>query len=142
MARDAGSTQRGPVSFSYTADLSAVRAVVHRHAVTAGLSETRALDLVIAVSEVAANTVRHAKTPGNLEIWYDADEIVCELSDGGTITDPLAGRRRPSLDDLGGHGLWIVHQVCDTVEIRSDGAGTTITLHMALGAGHRSGRGS
>jgi hypothetical protein len=33
---------------------------------------------------------------------------------------------------MGGHGLWLVHQVCDLVEIRSGDAGTTIRLHMNL----------
>jgi len=123
---------RDPMSYTYTTDLAAIRAVVHRHAVKAGLSETRAIDLVLAVSEVAANTVRHAKSPGSLQIWYDTKEIVCQLQDEGTITDPLAGHRRPSLRASGGHGLWIVNEVCDRVEIASDQTGTTIRLHMDL----------
>jgi anti-sigma regulatory factor (Ser/Thr protein kinase) len=122
----------GPVSYAYTTDLAAIRAVVHRYAVQAGLPESRAIDLVLAVSEVAANTVRHAKSPGSLKIWYNAEEIVCQIQDDGIISDPLAGRRRPSLEAMGGHGLWIVYQVCDEVELRSDQTGTTIRLHMEL----------
>ena len=128
-----------PMSYTYTTDLAAIRAVVHRYAIEAGLTEARAIDLTLAVSEVAANTVKHAKSPGSLKIWYDAREIVCEIHDEGVITDPLAGRRQPSLDALGGHGLWIVNQVCDQVEIQSDETGTTIRLHMTLphaDAGH------
>jgi anti-sigma regulatory factor (Ser/Thr protein kinase) len=120
------------MSFSYTTDLAAIRAVVHRYAIKAGLSEARAIDLVLAVSEVAANTVQHAKSPGSLQIWYDEREIVCQIHDEGFITDPQAGRRKPSVDDRGGHGLWIVRQVCDRVDIRSDESGTTIRLHMNL----------
>jgi len=122
------------MSYTYTTDLSAVRAVVHRCAIRAGLPEARAIDLVLAVSEVAANTVRHTKSPGSLKIWYDSDEIVCQIQDTGFIADPLAGQRRPSLEAMGGHGLWIVHQVCDEVQMRSDETGTTIQLHMALPA--------
>jgi anti-sigma regulatory factor (Ser/Thr protein kinase) len=122
----------GAMSYSYTTDLAAIRAVVHRYAIMAGLPEARAIDLVLAVSEVAANTVRHAKSPGSLKIWYDSDEIVCQVHDEGIITDPLAGRRRPSLDAMGGHGLWIVNEVCDQVDMRSDETGTTIRLHMKL----------
>jgi anti-sigma regulatory factor (Ser/Thr protein kinase) len=122
----------GAMSYRYTTDLAAIRAVVHRYALQAGLPEPRAIDLVLAVSEVAANTVRHAKSPGSLKIWYDSAEIVCQIHDEGTITDPLAGRRRPSLDALGGHGLWIVNQVCDQVDMHSDETGTTIRLHMKL----------
>jgi anti-sigma regulatory factor (Ser/Thr protein kinase) len=121
-----------PMSYSYTTDLAAIRAVVHRYAVQAGLSEARAIDLTLAVSEVAANTVKHARSPGSLKIWYDAREIVCQIHDEGVITDPMAGRRVPSLDAQGGHGLWIVNQVCDQVELQSDENGTTIRLHMLL----------
>jgi anti-sigma regulatory factor (Ser/Thr protein kinase) len=120
------------MSYGYTTDLAAVRAVVYRYAKQAGLPEHRAIDLVLAVSEVAANTVRHAKSPGALKIWYDTQEIVCQIQDEGTIHDPLAGRRKPSLDAAGGHGLWIVRQVCDDVEMQSDETGTTIRLHMNL----------
>ncbi len=122
------------MSYTYTTDLAAIRAVVHRYAIKAGLTEARAIDLVLAVSEVAANTIRHAKSPGSLQIWHDAHEIVCQLHDEGKITDPLAGRRPPSLDANGGHGLWIVNEVCDEVELRSDETGTTIRLHMTLPA--------
>jgi anti-sigma regulatory factor (Ser/Thr protein kinase) len=122
----------GAMSYTYTTDLAAIRAVVYRYAREAGLPETRAIDLVLAVSEVAANTIRHAKSAGSLKIWYDSEEIVCQIEDEGLISDPLAGRRQPSLDAMGGHGLWIVHQVCDQVDMHSDETGTTIRLHMKL----------
>jgi anti-sigma regulatory factor (Ser/Thr protein kinase) len=121
-----------PMSYAYTTDLAAIRAIVHRYAIQAGLTEARAIDLVLAVSEVAANTVKHAQSPGSLKIWYDSREIVCQIHDEGVITDPLAGHRQPSLDAQGGHGLWIVNQVCDQVELLSDQTGTTIRLHMNL----------
>jgi anti-sigma regulatory factor (Ser/Thr protein kinase) len=139
MAREAHAARRAsapevhnPMSLSYTTDLAAVRAVVQRYASRAGLPEARAIDLVLAVSEVAANTIRHAKSAGCLKIWYDAKEIICQIEDEGTITDQLAGRRRPSLDAQGGHGLWIVHQICDRVEIESDETGTRVRLHMSI----------
>jgi anti-sigma regulatory factor (Ser/Thr protein kinase) len=122
----------GDMPYGYTTDLAAVRAVVYRYAKQAGLPERRAIDLVLAVSEVAANTVRHAKSPGSLKIWYDTQEIICQIHDDGIIHDPLAGLRKPSMDAMGGHGLWIVRQVCDDVEMHSDESGTTIRLHMKL----------
>jgi anti-sigma regulatory factor (Ser/Thr protein kinase) len=122
----------GDPTYTYTTDLAAIRAVVHRYAIQAGLAEARAIDLTLAVSEVAANTIKHAKSPGSLKIWYDTKEIVCQIHDEGVITDPLAGRRQPSLEALGGHGLWIVNQVCDQVDMQSDETGTTIRLHMIL----------
>lgn len=120
------------MSHTYRTDLSEVRALVLKHARDAGLTDARANDLVLAVSEVAANTLRHTPSDGTLTIWHDQNEIVCEVHDHGVITDPLAGRRRPAPDALGGHGLWLVHQVCDLVELRSDTSGTTIRMHMAI----------
>jgi anti-sigma regulatory factor (Ser/Thr protein kinase) len=117
---------------TYRSDLSQVRALVLRHAREAGLPEDRASDLVLAVSEVAANTLRHTRSAGTLAIWHDADKVVCEIHDEGVISDPLAGQRRPPANASGGHGLWIVHQVCDLVELTSDASGTTVRMHMAL----------
>jgi anti-sigma regulatory factor (Ser/Thr protein kinase) len=115
---------------TYRTDLSGVRTVVGRQASQAGLAPRRAADLVLAASEIAANTIRHTGGPGTLRVWHDEREIVCELSDPGHIRDPLAGRRRPAPGSPGGHGLWIVHQACDLVELRSGPHGTTMRLHM------------
>ena len=117
---------------TYRSDLAQVRALVLEQARQAGLAEDRINDLVLAVSEVAANTLRHTGSSGTLAIWHDADEVVCEVHDEGVITDPLAGQRKPPANASGGHGLWIVYQVCDLVELTSDSTGTTVRMHMAL----------
>src|ERR1700739_312211 len=88
------SPTNGAMYHTYRSDLSQVRALVLQHAREAGLTEGRANDLVLAVSEVAANTLRHTRSPGTLAIWHDADELVCEIRDSGVITDPLAGQRK------------------------------------------------
>jgi anti-sigma regulatory factor (Ser/Thr protein kinase) len=121
-----------PLFHTYRTDLSKVRALVMQQSRAAGLTEGRASDLVLAVSEVAANTLRHTSSSGTLAIWHDREEIICEVHDEGTITDPEAGRHRPAADATGGHGLWLVRQVCDLVELRSDQTGTTIRMHMKI----------
>ena len=118
--------------FLYSTNLSEVRTLAERQARKAGLPEGRIVDFVIAVSEVTANTVRHARSTGSMEIWTAGGEIVCEIRDRGIITDPMAGRQPPAPDAGGGHGLWLVHQVCDRVELNSDENGTVIRLHMSL----------
>jgi anti-sigma regulatory factor (Ser/Thr protein kinase) len=120
------------VFHTYRCDLSKVRGLVLQQARAADLTESRANDLVLAVSEVAANTLRHTDSSGTLAIWHDRDEIVCEIHDDGKIADPNAGHRRPAADASGGHGLWLVRQVCDLVELRSDATGTTIRMHMKI----------
>ena len=120
------------VRLEYEGDLRPVRALVASRAAAAGLSERRLPDLVLAVSEVAANTLAHAGGPGTLHVWQEAGEIVCQLGDGGWITDPLAGRWRPGPGEARGQGLWVVNQLCDLVEVRTGRSGTTIRLRMSL----------
>lgn len=126
------SSTNNALHHTYHSDLSQVRALVFQQATAAGLIESRANDLVLAVSEVAANTLRHTTTSGTLAIWHDAEELVCEVHDGGHIKDPLVGTRKPPPDASGGHGLWLVRQVCDLVELASDADGTTVRMHMSL----------
>lgn len=93
----------------------------------AGLSEVRAVDLKLAVGEAVANSIRYGGGAGTLALWRDADEVVAEIQDRGRVGDPLAGRRRPPQDALGGRGLWMIHHLCDLVEL---GPGR-LRLHMS-----------
>jgi anti-sigma regulatory factor (Ser/Thr protein kinase) len=122
----------GADTLAYQADLASVRAFTSSLARESGLAPDRARDVMIAVSELAANTLRHAGGHGTLTIWTADGELLCQVEDAGYITDPLVGRQAPAPDGLGGHGLWVVHQLCDLVEIRTSMAGTVIRLHMRL----------
>jgi anti-sigma regulatory factor (Ser/Thr protein kinase) len=130
---------RGPVlaappgqaeSFPFHRDLAPLREAVRRRARAAGLTPNRVVDLVLAVGEATANTVRHAGGSGTLRIWRDDTEIVCEVSDPGRMADPRAGRFPPPAGTRGGQGLWIIHQACDQVEVTSGDAGTVVRMHM------------
>jgi anti-sigma regulatory factor (Ser/Thr protein kinase) len=119
---------------SYDSDLASVRRLVERRARRAGLGQQRTMDLVLAVSEVAANTLSHTASGGTISVWQDEQEILCQAHDRGWIADPLAGRvRRPP--DSRGHGLIVVNQICDLVEVRTGPSGTTIRLHMQRNSG-------
>lgn len=123
---------------SYDSGLRAVRTLVAARALGAGLPEERAADLVLAVSEVAANTLRHTPGGGKLFVWSLPGEVLCEIQDSGQIADPLAGRVRRGWGLAGQQGLWVVNKLCDLVEARSGTDGTTVRMHMNLGPpGHR-----
>jgi anti-sigma regulatory factor (Ser/Thr protein kinase) len=118
-------------SLSYRTDLRPMRRLVAHHARRGGLSDDRTASLVLAASEITANTLRHTSAGGTLHVWRTRLEILCQVQDQGWIVDPLAGRRRrPAAEP--GHGLWVVNQVCDLVELRTGQAGTTVRLHMRL----------
>jgi anti-sigma regulatory factor (Ser/Thr protein kinase) len=119
-------------ALGYRDDLRPVRRVVASRARCAGLTPPRIPDLVIATSELAANTLRHTGGGGTVQVWRTSQEIIGQVADTGQITDPLAGHRARSDELVGGNGLWVVNQVCDLVQARTGQAGTTTRVHMRL----------
>ena len=109
-------------------DLPAVRRTVRQFARSCGLTEEQVANLELATSELAANSVHHGGGTGSVGLWRDPDAVVIEISDRGHVTDPLAGRRRPEPGQAGGMGLYLVHQLCDLVQMRTGPAGTTVRL--------------
>jgi anti-sigma regulatory factor (Ser/Thr protein kinase) len=124
---------------AYRDDLRRVRAFVTEHASSAGAAPRRVGDLVLAVGELTANTHRHTSSGGTVSIWATGDELIGQVQDSGHISDPLAGRRIPAPDQGGGQGIWLVHQLCDLVEVRTGPTGTVIRLSMQLQPGGGSG---
>ena len=110
--------------------LGAVRALVAARAAEAGLAAERTNDLVLAVNEVATNSVCHGGGAGTLRVWLGTRWLVCEIEDGGRIADPLVGRQEPPSDCAGGRGLWIANQVCELVQVRTYATGSVVRLHM------------
>lgn len=117
-------------ALAYETSLRPVRELVASHGAELRMAEERITNMVIAAGEITANTLRHTSAGGTFWVWHTGEEIICQARDQGWIADPLAGRwRRPP--EGSGHGLWVVNQVCDLVEIRtSQAAGTNIRLHM------------
>jgi anti-sigma regulatory factor (Ser/Thr protein kinase) len=107
-----------------------VRQLVAARGARTGLEGARAADLVLAVDEVAANSVRHGGGNGVLRVWEDGETLICEVTDRGHVADPLAGRQRPRPEQPHGWGLYIAHQLCDLVQLRTDERGTVVRLHM------------
>jgi anti-sigma regulatory factor (Ser/Thr protein kinase) len=113
--------------------LDAVRHFVAQRAASIGMDTTRVGDIVLAVNEVATNSVLHGGGEGTLLMWQEGATLICELSDGGYFDNPLAGRERPRPDRVGGHGLWLANQLCDLVQLRSFATGTVVRLHLRQG---------
>jgi anti-sigma regulatory factor (Ser/Thr protein kinase) len=118
----------GAERLAYDTDLRPVRDFVTGFALRSGLDAERAADLMLAVGELAANTLRHTTADGVVHAWTAPGEIICQVTDQGQISDPLVGRRRPP--EARGLGIWVVHQVCDLVELRTGRDGTVVRVHM------------
>jgi anti-sigma regulatory factor (Ser/Thr protein kinase) len=115
-------------------DLHDVRALVAATATAGGLSPVRTHDLVVAASELAANSILHGGGRGLASVWGEDGSIFVEVADAGTITDPSVGRDRPDPRAEHGRGLYIANRLCDEVSIDSTATGTRIRLRVDVGA--------
>ncbi len=109
-------------------NLGEVRSLALAFADAAGLAEDRSEELVLAINEIATNSLLHGGGYGTLFLWATPDELLAEIRDHGHITNPLVGRQRPTTGE-GGRGLWLANQLCDLVQIRATPTGLTVRLH-------------
>jgi anti-sigma regulatory factor (Ser/Thr protein kinase) len=126
-----GRAVTGPPSIELEIDgtLGGVRESVRALGLEAALPRARVEELVLAVSELAGNTVRHAGGGGKLALWLTREGVVCEVTDhGGGLKDPLAGLVPPKPSASAGMGLWIARQLSDSFAIGADGVGTTVRI--------------
>jgi anti-sigma regulatory factor (Ser/Thr protein kinase) len=121
-----------PEELGFRRELWDVREFVSERAQDAGLEPDRRLDLVLAVSELATNSVLHGGGGGTVRVWREDSALVCEVSDTGQLNQPLLGRERPLPDRSSGRGLWLVNHLCDLVQLRSFPSGSVTRVHMAL----------
>ena len=127
----------GPVSASlelgFTRDrLGELRRFVTQFASEASLDPTRIGDLVLAINELATNSVCHAGGAGTLRMWREADVLLCDIHDQGHILQSSVCAVVPEPTQISGRGLWIVSQLCDLVQIRSSRRGSVVRIQMRL----------
>jgi anti-sigma regulatory factor (Ser/Thr protein kinase) len=94
--------------------------------------------VMLAVHELAANTVHHGPGHGRLRIHVTASTLHCEVSDPGlSCRDGRApdgtGGQAPGTPGAvpwpveQGHGLWLVHTAADHLRVTSGPHGSLIT---------------
>ncbi|UQU62965.1 ATP-binding protein [Couchioplanes caeruleus] len=122
----------GPDTMAYDrpADLRVVRDFVGDRAAALGLPEMRAELLVLAVSELATNTLQHTDGGGRVRVWAQDGYVVCDVVDRGPAHG--FGRQMPAADALRGRGLAIVERVCDAVEATPVPDGTLVRIRLRL----------
>lgn len=113
--------------------VSAVTGFVADHVTGAELSPSRRIDFVVAVREIAGESVTHGGGEGVVRVWSDPEGVVCEISDRRELDDPLADRQVRAERQPGSHGLWVANQLCDLVQIRSHPPETVMRLYIAGG---------
>ncbi|MGO9489845.1 MAG: anti-sigma factor RsbA family regulatory protein [Solirubrobacteraceae bacterium] len=113
-------------------DLLELRSLVGSWAAREAMASQPAGDLLLAIHEIASNSIRHGGGTGLMHLWRAGEALICEIGDAGQIEDPMAGVVLPGLDPRCGRGIWIANQLCDLVQIRSSRSGTQVRLHKRL----------
>jgi anti-sigma regulatory factor (Ser/Thr protein kinase) len=106
-----------------------LRRAVQARVREAGVPEERAMDVVLAVHELMANAIRHGAGKGRLRIWHAGDSLRCQIDDDGGPAGPDRSHPWPVRQ---GHGLWVVRQVADHMEIASGPGGTRATITFTI----------
>ena len=124
--------------------LHILRKAVLACATAAGMPESRALDVMLVVHELAANAVRYGGGRGRLSIRAAAGLLHCQVTDpggpgfggnppGGPATQRPAGiPGPPPWPYQPGHGLWLVRQAADHFTAVTGREGSQVTASFAL----------
>ncbi|MGI5201946.1 anti-sigma factor RsbA family regulatory protein [Spirillospora sp. CA-108201] len=121
----------GAVAMSFDIGaLPLVREFACRWGARFGLGAAAVGDLELAVNELAANSCLHGGGTGTARLWPENGHVVCEVSDAGTISDPLAGRRPADMSPNGGRGILMVNHLADLVRVHTGPGGTAVRVYM------------
>jgi anti-sigma regulatory factor (Ser/Thr protein kinase) len=115
-------------------DLGVLRMLAQSHALEAGVGRPAAGDFMMAVNELATNSILHAGGGGTLHLWREPGAVLAEVADEGHIADPQAGLGPPPPESPRGRGLWMVNRICESVQICSSPRGTRVRARVAVRA--------
>ncbi len=110
------------------------RAYAVGRATCLGLPIGRRFDVELVVGELASNSVHHGGGGGRIGVWAAEGYIACEVRDGGTLTDPLAGRRPVTHNQPGQYGLLIANRLADLVRTYAAEAMTVTRAYFRIAA--------
>jgi anti-sigma regulatory factor (Ser/Thr protein kinase) len=99
-----------------------VRAAASR----AGVATRDIDDLLIAVSELVTNVIRHAGGTGSITVRSMSAGLFAEISDNGPGLPETLAIERPGIRQ--GQGLWLARLLCDDLQVVSGHDGVTVRI--------------
>lgn len=113
--------------------LPGLRKTVLAVATRVGMSGSRAVDVMVAVHELAANAVRHGGGAGVVRLSAARGKLCCQVSDAGA---GAAGQADSDAEQpwplMPGHGLWLADKVADCVHVARGRGGSKVTAVFAV----------
>jgi anti-sigma regulatory factor (Ser/Thr protein kinase) len=119
-------------AFEGVGALAGVRRATRRHGEDAGLAEEQVEGLVLAVSELVANSIEHGPGRGTLSWWAQPGRVVAEIHDDGRrMGTTTPGLTRPDVRSPRGRGVWLARQLSDVVHLWTGADGTHARPELA-----------
>jgi anti-sigma regulatory factor (Ser/Thr protein kinase) len=88
----------------------------------AGVAKRDIEDLLIAVSELVTNVIRHAGGTGSITVRSMSAGLFAEISDNGPgLPENVTTERQ-------GQGLWLARLLCDDIQVVSGHDGVTVRI--------------
>jgi anti-sigma regulatory factor (Ser/Thr protein kinase) len=116
-------------SIPFGRDVEELREQLARELRAERVSETKALDMLLAATEVAANAVRHGGGIEDVRVGRAQGRFVCEIVDRGDgFDDPAAGYLAPQ--EGVGSGLWVARQLTWRIEFFRSSSGFTARIWL------------
>jgi anti-sigma regulatory factor (Ser/Thr protein kinase) len=110
-------------------DLEEFRERLARELVAAGVTEPKALDMLLAATEVARNAIEHGGGVEEVLVGTADGRFVCEIVDRGSgFDEPTAGYLAPR-DGLG-RGLWVARQLTWQIDFFQSLRGFTARISL------------
>jgi anti-sigma regulatory factor (Ser/Thr protein kinase) len=116
-------------SIPFGRDVADFREHLAREMVVENVSEAKALDMLLAATEVAANAIEHGGGVEAVRVGRAQGRFVCEIVDRGIgFDDPTAGYLAPR--EGVGTGLWIARQLTWQIEFFRSESGFTARVWL------------
>jgi anti-sigma regulatory factor (Ser/Thr protein kinase) len=120
-----------PPALDVTDDLATFREQLGAALSAADIPERRALDMLLAASELFTNAWSHGGGATALAAGITDGWFVCEVTDAGPgLDDPLAGYLPPGRAPGAGSGLWIARRLVSRLELIQREPGLTARLWL------------
>jgi anti-sigma regulatory factor (Ser/Thr protein kinase) len=111
------------------ATLGSFREAVAAELAVRRVPRERALEVLVAANELAANALQHGGGIEEVRAGIAEGRFVCEVRDGGSgFEDPLAGYIPPKPEQRAGRGLWIARQISADLELFRSDSGFTARI--------------
>ena len=102
---------------------------VQTTATNAGLAAQRSEQLAAVTHRLALAGLRATHELVQVCWWVERSGVVLEVKDRAVLHDPMIGRRPGELETARGRAVRTANDVCDLVQVRSGGNGTTVRMH-------------